>query len=105
MIGHVHPEDLRSANQQRALRARRIGRDAAVEQPRQHMAERAEPAQNRRDQPAHQRTVTVGERLQSGMSTRAVELVIERAVLVQHAVQDISGDPSCGETRYFRGTG
>jgi hypothetical protein len=32
VIGHIHPEDLRSADQQRALRPRRIGRNAAVEQ-------------------------------------------------------------------------
>ncbi len=32
MIGHVHPENLRGADQKRALRARRVGRDAAVEQ-------------------------------------------------------------------------
>ena len=35
MIGHVHPENLRGADQKRALRARCVGRDAAIEQPRQ----------------------------------------------------------------------
>ncbi|MGY3558724.1 hypothetical protein ACVWXP_001993 [Bradyrhizobium sp. USDA 4463] len=93
VIGHVHPEDLGGTNQEGALRARRIGRDTLVEQARQHMAERAEPTQDGRDQTPHQRAVAVGERLQSGMSAGAVELVVERAVLVQHAVDDVGSDP------------
>ena len=93
VIGHVHPENLRGADQQRALRARRVGRNAAIEQPRQHMAERAEPPQDGRHQPAHQRAVAIGERLQSGMRAGAVELVIEGAMLVQHAVENIRRDP------------
>ena len=101
VIGHVHPEDLRGADQQRALRARRVGRDAAIEQPRQHMAERAEPPQDRRHQPPHQRAVAIGQRLQSGMRAGAVELVVERAMLVQHAVKNIRCDPPRRETRHF----
>ena len=101
MIGHVHPENLRRADQQRALRARRVGRNAAIEQPRQHMAERAEPPQNGRHQPPHQRAVAIGERLQSGMGGGAVELVVERAVLVQHAVENIRRDPPRRETGHF----
>ena len=34
VIGHIHPEDLRGTDQQRALCARRVGRDAAIEQAR-----------------------------------------------------------------------
>ena len=70
VVGHVHPEDLRGADQQRALRARRVGRNAAIEQPRQQMAERAEPAQDGRHQPPHQRAVAIGQCLQSGMRAR-----------------------------------
>ncbi|MHC2330714.1 hypothetical protein ACVIW0_000003 [Bradyrhizobium sp. USDA 4454] len=101
VIGHVHPEDLRGADQQRALRARRIGRDAAVEQPRQQMAERAELAQDGRDQPAHQRAIAIGERFQAGMRAGAVELIVERAVLVQHAVEDVGCDAARRETGDF----
>jgi hypothetical protein len=43
VIGHLHPENLGSTDQERALRARRVGRDAAIEQSRQHMAQGAEP--------------------------------------------------------------
>ena len=101
MIGHIHPENLRGADQQRALRARRIGRDAAIEQPRQHMAERAEPPQNRRHQPPHQGAVAIGERLQSGMRGGAIELLVERPVLVQHAVKNIRCDPPRRKTGHF----
>ena len=101
MIGHIHPENLRGADQQRALRARRVGRNAAIEQPRQHMAERAEPPQDRRHQPPHQRAVAIGQRLQSGMGGGAVELFVERAVLVQHAVENIRCDPPRRETGHL----
>jgi hypothetical protein len=101
MIGHIHPEDLCSADQQRALRAWRIGRDAAIEQAREQMTERAEPPQDRRHQPPHQCAVAIGERLQSGMSARAVELIVEGAMLVQHAIENISCDPACREPGHF----
>ena len=101
MIGHIHPENLRGADQQRALRARRIGRDAAIEQARQQMTERAEPPQDRRHQPPHQRAVAIGERLQSGMRACAVELVVEGAMLVQHAVENVGRDPPRRETGHF----
>jgi hypothetical protein len=35
------------------------------------------------------------------MGTGAVELIVERAVLVQHAVEDVSRDPPCGEAGHF----
>ena len=65
------------------------------------MAERAEPAQHGRDQAAHQCAVAVGERLQSGMGAAAVELLVKRAVLLQHAVDDVGGDPPRRETGHF----
>jgi hypothetical protein len=65
------------------------------------MAERAEPPQDRRHQPPHQGAVAVGQRLQSGMGGRAVELVVEGAMLVQHAVEDISRYPPRGEAGDF----
>ena len=103
VIGHVHPENLRGADQERALRARRVGRNAAVEQPRQHMAQRAQPPQDGRHQPPHQGAVAIGERLQSGMGGGAVELVVERAALVQHAVQNIRRDPPRREAGHLGG--
>ena len=65
------------------------------------MAERAEPPQDRRDQPPHQRAVAIGERFQSGMGAGAVELVVEGAVLVQHAVENVGRDPPRRETGNF----
>ncbi len=65
------------------------------------MAEGAEPAQNRRHQPPHQRAVAIGERLQPGMRGGAVELVVERAVLMQDAVEDIRRDPARRETGHL----
>ena len=103
VIGHVHPEDLRRADQERALRARRVSRNSAVEQAREQMTERAEPAQDGGDQPAHQRTVAVGERFQPGMRAGALELVVEGAVTMQHTVQNVSGNPPCREARHFGG--
>ena len=101
MIGHIHPENLRGADQERALRTRRVRRDTAIEQARQQMAERAEPPKNRRHQPPHQGAVAIGQRLQAGMGACAVELVVEGAVLVQYAVEYISRDPPCRETGHF----
>ncbi len=101
VIRHVHPEDLRRADQERALRARRLGGNALVEQAGQYVAERAEPAQHGGHQAPHQRAVAVGQRLQSGMGTAAVELIVERAVLVQHAVDDVGGNPSCRKAWHF----
>src|SRR5256885_5349002 len=40
-------------------------------------------------------------RSQRRMRGRAVELFIERAMLVQHAVQNVGGDPPCRETGHF----
>ena len=48
-----------------------------------------------------QRAVAIGKRFQRGMRARTIELVVERAMLVQDAVQNIRGDPPCRETRHF----
>jgi hypothetical protein len=65
------------------------------------MPERAEPPENRRHQPPHQGAVTVGERLQAGVGARTVELIVEGAMLVQHAVENIGRDPPRGEAGDF----
>ena len=101
VIGHIHPENLRGADQQRALRAGRVGRNAAIEQARQQVPERAEPPQDRRHQAPHQRAVAVGERFQSGMRARAVELVVKGALLVQDAIENVGRDAPRRETGHF----
>src|ERR1700743_1414938 len=65
------------------------------------MTECAEPAQDGRDQPPHQRAVAVGQRLQSGMGGSTIELLVERAMLVQHAVEHIRRDPPRREAGHF----
>jgi hypothetical protein len=57
------------------------------------MAEGAEPPQNGRHQPSHQSAVAIGKGLQARMGAGAVELVIERPPLVQHAVENIRRNP------------
>jgi hypothetical protein len=60
------------------------------------MTERAEPPQNRCDQTTHQGAVAIRQRLQSGMRASAVELLVERAMLVQHAIKNVRSDaPRC----------
>jgi len=93
VIGDVHPENLRRPDQERTLRAWRVGRNAAVEQPRQQMPQAAESPQNRCDQPPHQGAVAIGQRLQSGMRGGAIKLVVQRPVLMQYALEDIRRDP------------
>jgi hypothetical protein len=65
------------------------------------MAERAEPAQDGCHQASHQRAVAIGKRLQSWMGTRAVELIVEGAMLVQHAVENIGRYPPRREAGHF----
>jgi predicted Rossmann fold nucleotide-binding protein DprA/Smf involved in DNA uptake len=69
------------------------------------MAKRAEPAQNGRDQTAHQRAIAIGQRFQSRMSAGAVELIVEGAMLVQHAVENIGRYPPCRETGHLSRSG
>ena len=101
MIGYIHPENLGGTDQKRALRARRVGRDAAIEQSRQYVAQGAEPAQNGRDQAPHQGAIAIGKRLQSGMRGAAIELLVECPPLVQHAVKNIRCDPPRRKTGHF----
>ena len=101
MIGHIHPENLRGADQERTLRARCVGRNAAIEQPRQHMAQGAEPPQDRCDQAPHQSAVAIRKCLQSGMHGSAIELIVKRTMLMQYAVEDIRRDPPRRETGHL----
>ena len=102
VVGHVEPEDLRRADQQRGLDPRRILRDAAVEIEAEQMAQRAEAAQHRRDQPAGEGAVALGQRREPLMRAAAVELIVERAAAPQHAFEDVGGDPARGEALRFR---
>ena len=101
VIGYIHPDDLRGTDQKRALRARRVAWDAAIEQPREQMTERAEAAQDRCHQSSHQRAVTIGKRLETWMGAGTVELIVEGAMLVQHAVEDVGRDPPRSEAGHF----
>ena len=96
MIGHVEPQDLRRAEQQRGLDLRRVGRSAALEQPAEQVPQRAQPPQHQRDQRAHQRAVAVGERCQAGMRL-VVELLVERPAPLQHRREDVGRDAAGGE--------
>ena len=60
MVGHVEEEDLRGADQERALDARRFLRQTAFEENADEMAQRAEPPQHHRDQRSRQRPIAVG---------------------------------------------
>ncbi len=97
VIGNVHPEDLGRADQQRGLRPGRIGWHALVEQVIHKVAERAKLAQDRCNQAAHQRAITIRQGLQPGVGGRTFELFVERATLVQNAIKNIGGDASRSE--------
>ena len=58
---------------------------------------RTETAQDRCDQTPHQRAVAIGKRLQAGMRGGAIKLVVEGAMLVENAVENIGRDAPCGE--------
>ncbi len=68
------------------------------------MPKRSKPAQNRRDEAPHQRAIAIGQQLQARMGTDTVELVVERALLVQDTIENIRRDPPRRETRHFGGT-
>ena len=61
------------------------------------MAQRAEPAQHRRDQGAHQRAVALGKVGKLRMRRAVLELLVERPAAAQHAVEDIGGDAPRGK--------
>ena len=66
------------------------------------MAQRAQPPQDGGDEAAHQRPIAIGKTFQSGMGGRAIELFVEGAMLVQHAVENVSCDPPRREAGRFR---
>ena len=102
MVGHVEPEDLRGADEQDGLAARRVAGKAALEQAAEQMAQRAQPPQYGGGQAPHQRAVAVGERREAGMGGLAGKLLVERQPPAQDAVEDIGGNPAGGEARDFR---
>src|SRR4051812_44410961 len=103
MIRHVEKENLRSADQQHGLDARRIVRKSALEEFLEEMPQRADTAQHGRDQLADQRAVTICERGEAGMRLGALKLRVERTPPAQHIVEDISGDAACGQSRNLGG--
>jgi hypothetical protein len=72
---------------------------AALEEFADDVPQRADAAQHRRGEHAHQPAVAVGERRQAGMR---LELEVERALAPQHIVEDVGGDAAGGETGHFR---
>ncbi len=77
VVGHVEPEDLRRADQERGLGARRIGGHAAVEVSAEQVAQCAESAQHRGDQMPCQCAVAIGERREAGVGASAVNLLVQ----------------------------
>ena len=71
MIGHVEEKNLRRADQERGLGARRLLRQATLDEEADQMAQRAKPPQYRSDQTPHQSAVAVRERDQAGMRSLA----------------------------------
>ena len=102
VVGNLEPEDLRGAEQQNGLGARRVGGKSLVEETLEQMAQGAEPAQHGGGEPAHQRAVAVGERGEAGMRALARELLVERDAPPQHAVDDVGGNSAGGEAGDFR---
>ena len=102
VVGHLEPENLRGAEQQNGLGARRVGGKSLVEETLEQMAQGAEPAQHGGGEPAHQRAVAVGERGEARMRALARELLVERDAPPQHAVDDVGGDSTGGEAGDFR---
>ncbi len=101
VVGHIEPEDLRGTDEQRAFGARGIGRQSTFEKFSDEMLQRAETAQNRCENPAHQGAVAVAERLQPGMRARTIELLVERTAAAQNSFKDVGGDATRCEARGF----
>jgi hypothetical protein len=102
MIRHVEPENLRCAKQKGDLDARRVGGASALEIKAEQMAERSQPAEHERDQSAHQRTIAVRKRRKTRVSTRAIELLIERPPAHEYGFEDIGRDPARRKARRLR---
>ena len=73
----------------------RFFRQAAFEQDREQMPQRAEPAQHGRDNGPHQRAVALRQRAEIA----AVKQFVERPALPQHATDDIGSDAARLEFR------
>ncbi len=101
MVGHVEPENLRRADQQRRLHPRRVAGNAALEAKAEQVAQGAEPAQDRRGECADERAVAIGQRREPRGGV--LELDVERTPAAEHAVEDVGGDPARGEPRRFKG--
>ena len=97
MIGHFEPEDLRRAEEQRGLDPWRLCRQSAFEEKAEQVTQRAEPAQHGRDQRTRERAVAVGERRETPVRVGAVELLVERAMAAQHAIENIGRDAASRE--------
>jgi hypothetical protein len=97
MVGHVEEEDLRRADQERGLDTRRFLRQAALEQQADEMAQRAEPPHHPRHPRAPHSPIARGQGCERGVRFAAVQLLVERAVAAEHAVDDVGGDAPDGE--------
>ena len=95
VIRHIEKQNLRGAEQERGLDARRMHRQPALDEQADQMAQGAEPAQHGADQRPRQRPVALVKRRQcAATGVRLVEQFIEPAALPQHALDDIrSGEP------------
>ncbi len=102
MVRHFQPEDLRRADQQNGLDARRVGGKALFEKSAEQVAQSAEPPQHGGGKPTHQRAVAVGEQRQAGMGRFARQLLVECDLPPQDAVENIGRDPTGSEAGDFR---
>ena len=105
VVGHIEEQDLRCADQQHDLDPSRLRGQPAFEKQPDQMAQRAEPAQRGRDQRAGERPIAVGKAGKPGIGAGAVELLIERAMLPQHGVENVGGNAPGGETGYVVAAG
>ena len=97
MIRHVHEQELGGAHQKDRLDARGVARVTAVERGGEQMPQCPEAPERGRDQHAHERAIAVGKRGQGRMRVLAAEMIVERAMMAQHAVEDVDGDAAGGE--------
>ena len=69
----------------------------------EEMPQRAEAAQHRRHQGAHQRPVAIRQSCKIRIGRAVVELLVERPASSQHAVEDLGGDPARGKAGRING--
>ena len=93
MIGDVEEQDLRGTNQQRGLEPRCIRRQAAFQEAREQMTQRAEPAHHGCDDRPHQGAVALLERVELA----SFELFVERPLAAQHSVDQAGRDAASRE--------